>query len=109
MGTTMKVSRERPAAGERMADARHLDGNVVAGILSEVFVPDITAARATCADCGGTWAMGALHVYAHGMGMVVRCPSCDGVVLRIARTPAQLWLDMTGATRIVTPMAASPA
>jgi hypothetical protein len=28
---------------------------------------------------------------------VMRCPTCDAVVLRAARTPRQLWLDATGA------------
>lgn len=105
MDGAMKASDEQTAAGERVADALRLDGNAAAGILSEVFVPDLTAARATCANCGATWAVGALLVYAHGMGMVVRCPDCDRVVLRVARTRTQLWLDMTGARRIVAPAA----
>ena len=58
------------AAGESVADALRLDGNAAAGILSELFVPDLTAARATCAGCGATRAVGALLVYAHGMGTV---------------------------------------
>jgi len=41
--------------------------------------------------------------------MVVRCPNCDRVILRIVRTPTQLWLDMTGATRFVAPAAALSA
>ena len=78
-----------------------LDGNAAAGILSEIFAPDLTAARATCAHCGASRAVGAMLVYAHGMGMVVRCPSCDGVVLGIGRTPTRLWLDPSGARHLV--------
>jgi hypothetical protein len=37
---------------ENGADALRLDGDAAAGILSELFVPDITAALATCAGCG---------------------------------------------------------
>jgi hypothetical protein len=84
-------------------EALRLDGNAAAGILSEVFVPDVTAARATCANCGATREMGALLVYASGMGMVIRCPSCDAVVLRIARPRKQLWLDLTGVRLVVIP------
>jgi hypothetical protein len=51
--------------------------------------------------------MGALLMYAHGMGIVLRGPDCDGVVLRIARTPTRVWLDATGARCIVIAMAAS--
>jgi predicted RNA-binding Zn-ribbon protein involved in translation (DUF1610 family) len=109
MDNTMQASNEHTAAGERVADALRLDGNAAAGILSEIFVPDLTAADTTCANCGTTRAIGALLVYAHGMGVVVRCPNCDSVVLRIARTRTRLWLDMTGATRVVTPAALPPA
>jgi hypothetical protein len=35
------------------------------------------------------------------MGMVVRCPSCDAVVLRVARTRTRLWLDAMGARLVV--------
>ena len=86
---------------ESIADALRLDGNAAAGLLSELFVPDLTAARATCAGCGANAAVGALLVYAHGMGMVMRCPNCDGVVLCVTRTATQVWLDPTGARRIV--------
>jgi uncharacterized protein DUF6510 len=82
-------------------DVLRVDGNAAAGIFSELFVPDLTDARAKCAGCGTTRTIGALMVYAHGMGTVVRCPGCDAVVLRIARTPTHLWLDATGATSIV--------
>jgi hypothetical protein len=82
-------------------DALRVDGNAAAGILSELFVPDLTAARAKCAGCGTTRTIGTLMVYSHGMGTVVRCPGCDAVVLRVSRTPTHMWLDATGATSIV--------
>ena len=97
----IRAAEERIAAGESLADALRLDGNAAAGILSEIFVPDLTTARATCAGCGATRAVGALLVYAHGMGTVMRCPSCDGVVLCVTRTATQVWLDPTGARRII--------
>jgi ribosomal protein S27E len=94
-------SDEPSVTGDRFADALRVDGNAAAGILSELFVPDLTSARAKCAGCGTTLTIGALLVYAHGMGTVVRCPGCDRVVLRVARTPTHVWLDATGATSIV--------
>jgi len=101
MNGASSESRESIVAGERFSDARRVDGNAAAGILSEVFVQDLTAARAKCAGCGVTRSIGALIVYAHGMGMVVRCPGCDSIMLRLARTPTHVWLDSTGATSIV--------
>jgi hypothetical protein len=95
--------------GESVAEALRLDGNAAAGILSEIFVPDLTAARATCAGCGANQAVGALLVYAHGMGTVMRCSSCDGVVLCVTRTATQVWLDPTGARRIIIAAAELPA
>lgn len=94
-------SRKPGSKGQRLSEARRVDGNAAAGILSEVFVSDVTAARARCAGCGKTRTVGALLVYAHGMGTVVRCPGCDYVVMRLVRTPTHVWLDATGATSIV--------
>jgi len=93
--------KRRTVAADRSADSLRLDGNAAAGLLSEIFAPDLTAGLAKCAGCGTTRAVGALHVYSHGMGMIVRCPGCDGVVLRVARTPTRLWLDARGAVSIV--------
>jgi len=87
-----------------VSDEKRLDGNAVAGLLSEMFACDITTARATCVDCGSTDSIGALHLYAHGMGAVLRCPGCECVVMRVARTPTHLWLDATGSRSIAIPL-----
>src|SRR3954447_19368420 len=97
--TSSKSTRSRSTVRSGR-DAKRVDGNAAAGILSEVFVSDLTVARARCAGCGKRGAVATLLVYAHGMGTVMRCPDCDAVVLRIARTPTHLWLDATGATSI---------
>ena len=98
---SMGMSDDRPMAGEELADALRLDGNAAAGILTELFIPDLTSARAMCAGCGAVRPIGALLAYAHGMGIVVRCPDCDCVVLRAARTPTRIWIDARGAASIV--------
>ncbi|GAA0899848.1 DUF6510 family protein [Pseudonocardia zijingensis] len=77
-------------------ESRRLDGNAVAGRLSAVFAFETTAARTRCAGCGSTAPLGAYHVYADAPGMVVRCPACEAMVLRIAETPGRTWLDMSG-------------
>jgi len=91
---------KKRATRKRSADAQRVDGNAAAGILSELFVPDLTTARAKCAGCGVSRTIGVLLVYAHGMGTVMRCPGCDAVIMRIARTPTHVWLDASGATSI---------
>jgi ribosomal protein S27E len=73
-----------------------LDGNAIGGLLGEVFVEEMTVARSTCSSCGAVREIGALAVYAHAPGTVVRCPSCDAVLLRVARAEGRIWLDVQG-------------
>ena len=98
---------EPHSGDEWVAEAVRLDGNAAAGILSEIFVPDITTASAICATCGTIRPLGALHAYVHGMGTMLRCPSCESVVLRATRTPRQLFLDARGSTAIVIELSAT--
>jgi len=91
---------------ERMdnANALRLDGNAAAGLLSELFARDVTAGRSTCNSCGAVERVGALHLYALEMGAVLRCPGCNGVVLRVTLTPTEFWLDASGARSIAIPI-----
>ena len=73
-----------------------LDGNAAAGTLQEIFPFDMTIVQATCAGCSTTKAIGALAVYMHGMGTVIRCPSCDTVLIRVAQTKGRKFLDLRG-------------
>ncbi len=73
-----------------------LDGNAAGGILHAIFPFEMTLAQATCTSCGAINAIGALTVYKHGMGTVIRCPSCENVLIRVAQTKGQYWLDMRG-------------
>ena len=74
-----------------------LDGNAAAGLLQEIFVPDITTAQIQCEACGATAAVGSLRLYAAPMGAVLRCTRCDGILMRAVHTPHGRWLEMTGA------------
>jgi hypothetical protein len=40
--------------------------------------------------------MGAVAVYKTGMGTILRCPSCDTVLIRDAEIEGHCWLDMRG-------------
>ena len=44
-----------------MTDA--LDGNAAAGALADIFISEMTVARATCARCGDTRPIGELRAY----------------------------------------------
>ena len=73
-----------------------LDGNAVAGLLGEIFAVEATTVRGTCAACGATVALGRVVVYAHAPGVVMRCPECDSIFMRLVRTESRLWLDARG-------------
>ena len=69
---------------------------MLGGELGELFTVDITAATGKCASCGTVSAIAQTRVYADAPGVVARCPSCGGVMLRVARGPGRAWLDLRG-------------
>jgi len=73
-----------------------LDGNAAAGMLQAIFPFEMTLAQATCTGCGTTNDIGATAAYMHGMGTVIRCPSCDMVLIRIVHARGRYLLDMRG-------------
>jgi hypothetical protein len=74
-----------------------LDGNAAAGALQDIFIPEITIAQIQCGACGSMAAIGALHLYAAPMGVVLRCTHCESIVMRSVHTPRGRWLEMAGA------------
>jgi hypothetical protein len=79
------------------------DGNAAAGALGELFARDVTAAMATCAGCGTRHAVGTLLDYDCGMGVVLRCPGCGAVMLRLTHAPGWLRLDASGIALLTIP------
>ena len=86
-----------------MHDSDVLDGNVAAGILADVFRADATTAIVTCAGCGKAGPLAAGVVYLSEIGLVIRCPHCEQVVLRCAQIRDRLVLDLRGAATIAVP------
>jgi hypothetical protein len=84
------------------ADGR-LDGNAAGGLLAEVFRREMTTALATCAGCGRGGAVGAAAVYGLEMGLVLRCPGCDGVLLRLTTIRGRVLLDLRGVSVLEIP------
>jgi hypothetical protein len=84
--------------------ARRLDGNAAAGTLTDLFAVDLTAARSRCASCGTTSMLGSHHLYADAPALVLRCPTCTEVVLRIASRDDRMLLDLRGAALLVVPV-----
>ena len=80
-----------------------LDGNAIGGLLGELFGAEMTIAVSTCDGCGQVDVVAELAVYTRAPGVVVRCPGCDGVLMRIVRTRDRYLLDLRGTRSLELP------
>jgi hypothetical protein len=78
------------------ATDHHTDGNDIAGLLQEIFVAEFTTLERTCQSCGDTSAAGAHRSY-RGAGVVLRCPACSDVALRVSSLPDRSIFELRGA------------
>jgi hypothetical protein len=74
-----------------------LDANAVAGIFQEIFGTEMTASPTECAHCGIEGEVGTLLAFTQAPGIVLRCPACENVVIRITQTPNAYYIDARGA------------
>lgn len=85
---------------EEMTDINRelmLDANATAGLLYEIFGVEMTASSTECANCGNEGEIGELLAFTRGPGIILRCSTCENVVLRIVQTPGEIILDARGA------------
>jgi phage FluMu protein Com len=82
---------------DKQADDQVLDGNAVAGMLESLFGGDMTSVPQRCAHCGTVSVIGQLRAYVRAPGRVLRCPTCDGVVMRVVETSQATYVDARGA------------
>jgi hypothetical protein len=80
------------------------DGNALAGPTQDLFRVDLTAAVGRCTACAHTAPMAEARVFDHAPGVVARCPACDQVLLRLARGPGRVWLDLRGLSYLQLPV-----
>ena len=92
---------------ERIAEMRDdpaveltVDANAIGGMLAAVFGADVTGSPGQCAHCHTVSVVGTMRVYMRGPGVVVRCPACAEVVLRMVKTPTGMYLDVSGASYV---------
>ena len=83
----------------------YLDGNAIGGLLWEIFGVEMTVATGVCGGCGASRAVAELHVYVRSAGTVVRCPSCDTVLLTVVEAPGRRWIGLSGLARLEVPSA----
>jgi hypothetical protein len=73
-----------------------LDGNAIAGQLVEVFGAEMTTATGVCGSCGASGVVAELVVYLQAPGTVVRCRSCDSVLMVLVSQRGVTCVDLRG-------------
>jgi uncharacterized protein DUF6510 len=77
-------------------EASTLDGNAIGGLLMEVFGTEMTTAIGTCGNCGATREVAQLPVYLPRLGTVVRCRSCESVLMVFVEVRGVTCVDLHG-------------
>jgi hypothetical protein len=76
--------------------AAHLDGNVLAGPLSEIFLADMTMADACCGGCADVSVIARSIVEITGDTFVIRCHLCGHTLGILLQSPDANRLDTSG-------------
>ena len=79
-----------------------LDGNAIAGLLSDVFGAEMTMATGTCANCGAGGPVAETVVYLRAPGTVVRCRTCSSVMMVLATIRETTCVDLRGLSSLDT-------
>jgi DNA-directed RNA polymerase subunit RPC12/RpoP len=84
-------------------DELRMDGNAAAGTLGEAFSFEVTTAEYACGGCGRAGRLGEAMVYeVRQLGTIVRCPSCDKALIRLAYNRGRYLIDLRGAKYLAT-------
>jgi hypothetical protein len=73
-----------------------IDGNAPAGPLAAVFAFDVSSTHGRCAGCGTVAPLAQAHVYNQAPGLVMRCSSCENVLMRLVSGGSRTWVELTG-------------
>ena len=74
----------------------YLDGNTAAGEIGSLLAIDVTVARGACAGCGSVATLAQARMYGPAPGLVLRCSTCESVLLRVVQVADRAWLDLRG-------------
>jgi hypothetical protein len=77
-------------------DDATLDGNAIGGLLASVFGAEMTTAVGTCGSCGAVTLVAELPVYLTEIGTVVRCRSCQSVLMVFVSVRGITCVDLMG-------------
>jgi hypothetical protein len=73
-----------------------LDGNAIAGLLFDVFGAEMTAMTCVCGSCNARSVVAELTVYRRAPGTVVRCSSCESVLMVFIERSEVVCVDLGG-------------
>ena len=76
----------------------HTDANEVAGLLAELGAAELATTVRHCQGCGNDHALGEHRAY-RGAGVVLRCPGCGIVAVRVSTTDDELMVEWRGTYR----------
>lgn len=79
-----------------------LDGNAIGGLLLETFGAEMTTATGVCDHCGAVHQVAELVVYLEAPGTVVRCRSCQSVVMVVIEARGIKCVDLRGLASLAT-------
>jgi hypothetical protein len=77
-------------------EALRLDGNAVAGELQMLLGFDVTVLQTTCSHCHKEGLFANLLAYVRGPGVVLRCPTCNGMMVQVVKTPQTIIITAEG-------------
>jgi len=82
-----------------------VDGNAVAGRLSEIFRKDMTLASGQCRTCRRETEIASTVVELDDAGLIVLCPSCKHTMFTVVTGPVRTWIDLSGISGLSIPHA----
>jgi hypothetical protein len=73
-----------------------VDGNAIGGLLHEIFGTEMTSTTSVCGSCSATRPVAELTVFLRAPGTVVRCRSCETVLMVFVRIHDRICVDLLG-------------
>jgi hypothetical protein len=73
-----------------------VDGNAIAGPLSELLDNDMTMAMLTCRPCGAESMLATTIVELDSAGFIVLCPSCRHTLFTVVKSGGRMSLNVQG-------------
>ena len=77
----------------------HTDGNESAGVLGRLLAVEVTTVRRRCQSCHAEHPLAEHRAY-HGAAVVLRCPACDDIAVRVAERDDDVVVEWRGTYRI---------